>query len=91
MKRERGGVCSDMSDSLQSYGLEPARLRKILNILSEPPRLHEHAEISLQDTFGSLGPQMKKLSAEVQNYLDKLRREKKNHVLELWKSFRQLS
>lgn len=46
--------------------------------------------MSLQDTFGSLGPQMKKLFAEVQNYLDKLRREKKDHVLELWKSFRQL-
>ena len=37
MKRERGGMCSDMSDSLWSYGLESSRLRKIQNILSEPP------------------------------------------------------
>ena len=52
--------------------------------------LHEHAEFSLWNTRGSVGPQMKKRSAEVQNYLSQLGGEKKDQVPELCTSYGHL-
>lgn len=53
-------------------------------------RLHEYAEFSLWNTRGSVGPQMKKRSAEVQNYPSQLGGGEKDQVSELFTSYEHL-